>query len=83
MARNWYRASQPASEKVSQSLRGRADGIHFAVRRGIVRGGHRIHALAHDAAVAHNHGAKRSARAADHIFRGQRDGAAQKLGICR
>src|ERR1035437_5950601 len=67
----------------SQSLAGRADGVHFSVGRGIMRGGDGVHALAHDAALAHDDGAERAARAVEHILGGQRDGAAQKLGICR
>jgi hypothetical protein len=44
-------------------------------------GGDRVHALAHDFAVAHNDSGKWPAFARNDIFRGQPDSPAQKLWI--
>ena len=61
------------------------DGVDFAVGRGIVGRGHGVDSLAQNPSVTHDQGGKWSARAADNVVRGQRDGAAQELriGICR
>ena len=69
----------------SQGFRRRADGVDLAVGRGIVGRGHGVDSLAQNPSITHDQGGKWSARAADNVVRGQRDGAAQELriGICR
>src|ERR1035437_9118511 len=62
-----------------ESARGRVFA-QFIVEKGVVKAGA---GGVGGAAVAYDDGAKRTARAVEHILGGQRDGAAQKLGICR
>jgi hypothetical protein len=65
----------------AQRLAGRANRVHFAVRRWIICRGDRVCALAHDLPILHNYCAKRATLARHDILSRECNRTSQELGI--
>jgi len=66
--------------KVLAGLAGGSDGDHFGVRGGVPIGGDSVGAAGDDAIFTNNHRAEGAAAAGGHIFLGQANRFAEKLG---